>query len=165
MAMYASWAHGNALTVESPENLMRVGYLGWGAHMQVRESKSTWFHIPIPTPVIVGGKRTSINRVFLLFETEGTIDKVHVYDGPSKIEEFNNLSRQGNHLLTLGNRNTFPLTFPHNVKWGIGISFFFTATGGFEGSSAGSRLILGSAGADFSDSSFSFFDLFAFLRK
>jgi len=33
MALHASWIHGNALAVESPESLTRVGHLGNGADM------------------------------------------------------------------------------------------------------------------------------------
>jgi hypothetical protein len=39
MRLYASWVHGNALTVETPENLAGVGHFGWGAvrHRQKSE--------------------------------------------------------------------------------------------------------------------------------
>ena len=39
MGFQASWIHGNALTVENPENLNRVGHFGWGADMEVKHGK------------------------------------------------------------------------------------------------------------------------------
>ena len=82
MGFHASWVHGNALTVENPENLNRVGHFGWGADMQVKPGKSSWFHIALPTPVILSDARSNLNRVFLMFETEqGSIRNVHVFDG------------------------------------------------------------------------------------
>jgi hypothetical protein len=150
MAMYASWVHGNALTVESPENLARVGHFGWGADMQIKPGKASWFHIPLPTPVIVGDKRTNAQRVFLLFRSDsGSIRNVHVYDGSSKVQEFNGLVLGGEHRLALDGQNTFNLAHPHNVAWGMGISFFFVADIGFDTTIPPSRLILGSAGGDF----------------
>jgi len=82
MPLYASWVHGNAVTVESPQNLDRVGHFGWGGDMMVRPGTDSWFHVPIPTPVIANDARTSLNRVFLLFNSNsGSISNVQVYDG------------------------------------------------------------------------------------
>jgi hypothetical protein len=39
MALYASWTHGNAITVESPENFASLGHVGWGADMLVRPAR------------------------------------------------------------------------------------------------------------------------------
>jgi hypothetical protein len=150
MAMQASWVHGNALTVESPENLARVGHFGWGADMAIQPGKGSWFHIPLPTPVIVNDVRTKLQRVFLLFDAvSGSIRNVHVYDGSSKLQEFNNLLFEGEHRLALDGQNTFNLATPHTVAWGIGISFFFIADIGFDTSIPPARLILGAAGGDF----------------
>lgn len=150
MAMHASWVHGNALTVESPENLARVGHYGWGADMLIRPGKGSWFHIPLPTPVIVGDVRTRLQRVFLLFKSvSGSIRDVHVYDGSSKPQEFNGGVHQGEHRLGLDGQNTFDLETPHTVVWGIGISFYFIADIGFDTQIAPAQLILASAGGDF----------------
>jgi hypothetical protein len=50
--LYASWVHGNAVTVETP-GVLDVGYYGWGGDMAIKPGAISWFHIPIPTPVIV----------------------------------------------------------------------------------------------------------------
>ncbi|MGE5444418.1 MAG: DUF6623 family protein [Ignavibacteriales bacterium] len=150
MPMHASWVHGNALTVESPENLARVGHYGWGADMLVQPGKGSWFHIALPTPVITGDIRTKLYRVFLLFRGDsGSIRNVHVYDGSSKIQEFNDLMFEGEHRLVLDGQNTFNLATPHTVAWGVGISFFFVASIGFDTTIPPARLILGAAGGDF----------------
>lgn len=150
MKLYASWTHGNALTVESPENLNRVGHSGWGADMSVKPGKSSWFHIALPTPVIVGDIRSQFQKFFLMFDGQGgRIQEVHVYDGSFKIQEFKGLQLNGEHRLSLEGANTFNLTAPHSVALGIGITFLFTADIGFDSPIPPSRLILAAAGADF----------------
>lgn len=152
MGLYASWTHGNAITVESPENLARVGYFGWGGDMLIRPGKSSWFHIPIPTPVITLEGRTKLQRVFLLFLTNqgfGTIRSVHVYDGASVVQKFDGLSLQGDHRGGLDGHNTFSMATPHTVAVGIGISFLCVAAIGFDSPIPPSAMTVASAGGDF----------------
>ena len=150
MPKYSSWVHGNALTVESPENLARVGHYGWGADMLIHPGKGSWFHVPLPTPVIVNNARTALERVFILFKSEwGSIRNVHVYDGSSKPQEFNDLVLQGEHRLSLDPQNTFVLEKPHKVAWGIGISFYFAADVDIDTPLPPARLIVGAAGGEF----------------
>lgn len=150
MVMHASWIHGNALTVETPEHLARVGHYGWGADMAIMSGQASWFHIPLASPVIVADARTQLHRVFVLFRSDsGSIRNVHVYDGSSKVQEFNDILLSGEHRLGLDGRNTFNLIRPHAVIWGIGISFFFIADIGFDSQIPPARLILGAAGGDF----------------
>jgi uncharacterized protein DUF6623 len=150
MGFHASWVHGNALTVENSENLNRVGHFGWGADMAVKPGKGSWFHIALPTPVILSNVRSSLIRVFLMFESEqGSIRNVHVYDGSFKVHEFNDLLIEGEHRLALDGMNTFNLANPHSVAFGIGVSFFFIASIGFDSAIPPSRLILASAGGDY----------------
>lgn len=150
MALHASWIHGNALTVENPGNLDRVGYFGWGADMSVKPGQSCWFHIPLATPVIVGDVRAKVQRLFLMFHTtEGSIRNVHIYDGSSIVEEMNGLMLEGEHRISLDSENTFNLRRPHTAVYGIGISFFFIANIGFDAAIPASRLIVSSAGGDF----------------
>ena len=118
--------------------------------MSVKPGKSSWFHIALPTPVIVGDVRSQLQKVFLLFDGQGgQIHEVHVYDGSSKVQEFKGLNLSGEHRLSLDGANTFNLATPHTVIWGIGITFSFTADIGFDSSIPPSRLILGAAGGDF----------------
>jgi hypothetical protein len=118
--------------------------------MRIVPGKSSWFHVPLPTPVILDGNRSSLIRVFLMFETEqGSIRNVHVYDGSSKVQEFNDLFLQGEHRINLDGANTFTLSQPHSVIFGIGVSLFFVADIGFDSNIPPPRLILGSAGGDY----------------
>lgn len=152
MALYASWTHGNALTVENPENLAKVGHFGWGADMLVQPGKASWFHIPLPTPVIVNDVRTKVQKLFVMFRTDpggGQIRNVHVYDGSGKVQEFNGLHLSGEHRGALDGQNTFNLSAPHTVVWGMGISFFFQASVGIDSPIPPSRMIVASAGGDF----------------
>ncbi|MFB9394169.1 DUF6623 family protein [Streptomyces coeruleoprunus] len=152
MALHASWVHGNAVTVESPEVLARQGHFGWGGDMEILPGKSSWFHITVPTPVIVSDVRTKLIKVFVLFRTDphrGRIRNVHVWDGSEKIQEFNDLSSEGEHRTGLDAQNTFSLNQPHTVIFGIGISFKCSAAIGFDTPIGSSRLIIATAGGDF----------------
>ena len=150
MSFHASWVHGTALTVENPENLIRIGYFGWGADMQIAPGKASWFHVPLPTPVIPNGTQSSLLRVFLMFETEqGSIRNVHVFDGSSRVQEFNDFNLTGDHLRGLDSVNTFNLSQPHGSLFGIGVSFLYIADIGFDSAIPPSRLILASAGGDY----------------
>jgi hypothetical protein len=145
------WVHGNALTVESPENLDSAGHYGWGADLVIEGGKASWFHIPLPTPVILHDARAQLLRVFILFESEegkGYIENVHIFDGSSKVQEFNGLHLEGPHRTHLDSENTFNLSKPHVVRFGIGITFRYLAAIGFD-SPVSSRLIVGTAGADY----------------
>jgi hypothetical protein len=150
--MNASWVHGNALTVESPENLSRVGHFGWGADLAIQPGKSSWFHLPLPTPVITSDARANLVRVFVMFKSDtgaGSIRNVHVYDGSSKVQEFNGLNLSGEHRTGVDGQNAFNLSAPHRVAWGIGVSFFFQAATGIDSPIPPARLIISAAGGDY----------------
>jgi hypothetical protein len=151
MAVHASWVHGNALTVESPENVVRMGHFGWGADLLVQSARASWFHIPLPTPVIVGDRRTTVQKLFLLFKTGpgGRIRNVHIYDGSSQVQQFNYVDVQGEHRLGLDGQNTFNLAHPHTVLWGMGISLYFDTAIGIDSPAPPAQLIVAAAGADF----------------
>jgi hypothetical protein len=151
MSLYASWIHGNAVMVESLESLARGSYCGWGADISITPGKNSWLHIPIPTPVIVADKRASVQKFFILFKIDpggGNIRNVHIFDGAFKVQEFNGLELQGDHLI-LDQQNTFILAQPHSVAWGMSISFFFQASDGSDSQASPAHLIVGSAGGDF----------------
>ncbi len=151
MAKYASWVHGNALTVESPDTVARMGHFGWGADVLLQPGQASWFHIALPTPVLVA-ERTKLQTAFLLFKTDPgkvCIQTVHVYDGSCLLQEFNDLHLEGAHHLEVDNQNTFRLPVPHELRFGVGISFFCVAPTGFENGASSTQLILAAAGADF----------------
>lgn len=149
MALHASWIHGNDVTVENPENLLKIGHFGWGKDVSITPGKASWFHIAIPTPVIVADTRTKIQKLFLLFETESCeIRNVHIWDGPNRIQTFDGVHLKGKHRTGIDATNTFNLSAPHTVLWGMSISFFVQAAIGID-SPITTRLIVSTAGGDF----------------
>ena len=111
--------------------------------------KASWFHIPLPTPVIVGDARTSVQKLFLMFLAQNCeIRAVHIYDGSSKVQELNGLHLSGEHRTGLDGQNTVNLSAPHTVIFGIGIAFLVQASIGFD-TPIRTRLIVASAGGDF----------------
>src|SRR5947209_18284513 len=118
--------------------------------MTIVPGKSSWFHIPLPTPVITNNAHATVQKLFLMFDAvSGNIRAVHIYDDSSKVQEFNELMLEGEHRTALDNANTFNLATPHTVIFGMGISFLFTAAIGFDTQIPPARLIIASAGGDF----------------
>jgi hypothetical protein len=117
------WIHGHAVRAQREGYALSKTYLGWGA--VYRTNGGEWFQIAIPTPVIVGSVDTTLQKVFVLFKTGGTakITAVHLWDGPTKIQEFEGLARSGDHSGKLDNDNTWMVT-PVHIKWGLGISVY-----------------------------------------
>ena len=72
-----------------------------------------------------------------------------VNDGLSKVQEFNDLLLEGEHLTALDGKNTFVLSTPHTVAWGIGISFYFVASIALDNIQNQPRPVLSAAGGDF----------------
>jgi hypothetical protein len=56
---------------------------------------------------------------------------------------------EGEHRLTLDGENTFQLSAPHSVVWGVGISFFVVAAIGIDSPIPDARLIVEAAGGDY----------------
>ncbi len=149
MSLHASWVHGNAVTVENPENCVAIGHYGWGGDVALIPGKASWFHLPLPTPVITAEGRTRVQRFFVMFSAENCqVRAVHIYDGSTKVQEFNDLHPEGDHRTGLDGANTFDLASPHTVLWGMGISFFVQASIGFD-TPITTRFIVASGGADF----------------
>lgn len=138
MLKYASWVHGNAVVLESPDTILVVRR-GLGTEMQFTfepgiTPQGTWCHIAIPTPVIINDVRMKVQTLFLLFKTgqHAGIDNVHVWDGPNRVATFdsvpgsgNSTRRSGNHSRSIDAQNTITLPTPHEVAFGLSISFTF----------------------------------------
>ena len=145
MPLQAFWTHGNALTIENTENLASATRFGWGTDITMKPGQASWFHIPLASPVIAGGGRTSLQRVFVLFKSEGgSITNVHLYDGAAKFKSFDGLAFQGDHRNAIDGANALELATPHTVAFGIGISFHFAAA-----PRSSATLSVATAGGDF----------------
>ncbi len=145
MAMQAFWTHGNALTIETADNLVSATRFGWGTDVVMKPGQASWFHVPLASPVIADGVRTRLQRVFVLFKSEGgSITNVHLYDGVAKFAAFDGIAFQGDHRNGLDGSNTLELASPHSVLFGIGISFRFAAA-----PRSSAQLSVATAGGDF----------------
>lgn len=159
---YSLFTHGNALEVETPENLASYIKVGWGVEIVFKEpvrenvnglqvfqeiGPGSWFHIPLTSTLTTFGKRSpQLDSVTILFKTSHCrIKNVHVWDGATIVQEFNNLGHfglKGSFLKTRDSDdvnpenpwsspqsfpNTLKLSRPHKVFSAIGLSFFACA--------------------------------------
>lgn len=149
MALHASWAHGNALTVENPENFVSIKHMGWGTDLEFFPGRQSWLHIPVPTPVIVKGVRAKVKTFFLLFNSDSAfLKEVHIFDGQNRVHTVKAGSSWGPHASGLDAQNTFTLPQPHSVLWGMGISFLVNGSTSFD-VVVKPKFTVVSAGADF----------------
>ena len=133
MSTTASWTHGNVTVLENPANqpISKVPR-GWGAQFTFPASNlntiSSWLHIPIPTPVLISDQRASVFRFFLLFDCNpgaGFISQVQLYDGGAQIASFDTILDGTAFQSQLLPQNTFLVTPPHSVNFGLSISFLY----------------------------------------
>ena len=64
------------------------------------------------------------------------------------MEQFNDLHLSGEHRTSLDAQNTFKLSEPHTVVWGMGITFLAQVSIGLD-TQINPQLIVSSAGGDF----------------
>jgi hypothetical protein len=156
MALTASWTHGNVTELEILNNPSIIKTpRGWGAEFSFPrspfETSEAWLHVPIPTPVLINDGRANVFRFFLLFSCDpnlGAIDRVQLYDGPGLIQSFDNLLLGGEaYLNQILPQNTFVLSQPHGVIFGLSISFHYFTSGGQQPPTA--LLTVSTAGCDF----------------
>ena len=90
----AMWAHGHGLQSKNPA--FAVGRVGWGGQIKQLGSQG-WYHLAIPTPVIVTDIRLRIDSAVIEFSggSQGVIHDVHVYDGKNRIARQDGLALQG----------------------------------------------------------------------
>jgi hypothetical protein len=111
----AMWVHGHSIQNEDPN--LTVGRIGWAGQLR-HPGTQGWFHLAIPTPVIVTDIRLRVDAAMIQFSTgsQGSIHSLHVYDGGTRIANFDNLNLTGTDQFS-----RFTLPRP-SVNWGIGIS-------------------------------------------
>lgn len=112
-----------------------------------------YFHIAIPTPVLVEDKRATLTSVHYLFDARDTarLTEVHVYDGPTHIKEkiFGwDGGQQGNHSGGLDASNGIPVN-RDGISWGITITLKFMAEVGQIPNTHNSIVYFPAFGADF----------------
>ena len=154
-ALYASWVHGSAVVpdqmgnppLEIVDGRSFTDVTGWrrgdGIFFRIRANNRLWFHVPIPTPVLVEDKRATLGRVMALFQiNNGRLDTVQVTDGRNIIRRHENLDIAGDHSGGLDNGNTFDVNHD-GIAVGVCFSLHFAA------GDAAADLIIVSAGGDF----------------
>jgi hypothetical protein len=143
----AMWVHGTIVEVENPGPWLNVNRAGWGTHFKTANS-SHWFHIPFTTPVILDDVRPLLGKIFVFYKTLGDakITNVHMYDGHKKVKSFDNLSLQGDHFANIDASNSWIISPPLTIWYGLGISVGvqFGKTG-----TAVPEIVFYTAGADF----------------
>jgi hypothetical protein len=90
MALTALWTHGNAVIPESPQLLTTLNRFGFGTEVKAQQGVSKmWFHVPMPSPIILNGARPKLVRVILLGKTDITscIRRVHIFDGSNRVQD------------------------------------------------------------------------------
>lgn len=118
------WVHGTAFNVEFPSRIYRTDVKGWGKEYWGNSNSFNWFHIAIPTTVITDNYRNSLVKAFVLYKTTGgaTITNIAIWDGPNLIKEYKNLNLNGNHSTRIDSSNTFVISPPKQLSWGLVIS-------------------------------------------
>jgi hypothetical protein len=123
MQQYSLFTHGNALAIETPQNLAFHIRVGWGTQIRFKEpvpentpfgtvfadqGPGSWFHMPLTSTLNTFGRANpQLDSITLLFETSHCrITNVHVYDGVEIVEQFNNLGQFGLHGAFLEARNS-----------------------------------------------------------
>lgn len=160
----ASWVHGNAVVMEHPPQedggVFDFNHFGWGSQIVMRPGFSRWFHISIPTPVLLDGTRMKLIRVFLQFSQirgfarSGSIQDAHLWDGQDRIAKLSDNDFKQTGFASLGPAfRTYEL--PRSREWffGVGLSFLLSGAGNVGGvfvdNSDAPVMVIASAGADF----------------
>jgi hypothetical protein len=152
--LFASWVPGYATVAQAmggpPLNWEGQNYTdvnghreGFGATFYLQGNQADWFHIPLPTPVIIEDQRASLSRVMVLLNLpEGAaLNSVHVWDGQTRILQLDGLVITGNHSGGLDSDNSFDVN-RENILWGVGISLLISCVGD-------SNVFIAGAGGDF----------------
>ena len=145
----AVWVHGTAVEAEDPGALNGIQRVGWGTSFQGKPKAFTWFHISIPTPVIINDVRPTLEKVFVFYRTNGaSIRSVHIYDGPRKIKAFDGLMLEGDRSGNIVPANTWAFDPPITLGFALGLSLGVQFAVGFD-SPITTEILFTTAGADF----------------
>ena len=144
------WVHGNAIVAETLHPALEqvtsdsgtlltytdiVGLRqGRGVTYQGLNQRGNfnWFHAVIPTPTVVDGRPTRLERIFVLYDTPEprsnpvSVREIHVWDGPDFIQAFDVKNGNAPHIgkpFVMG-ESQFEIdeARKREVSFGIGIS-------------------------------------------
>ena len=137
---YSLFTHGTALQIENMDNVTGFMKVGWGTiitlappviqvvgnNLRVIDDAGpgTWFHLPLTSTTTFESVTPSLDSVTLVFDAKHCrISNVHVYDGFSKIAEFEEDQVTGGFPRAI-KPGSLELAKPHQVRHGIWLSFF-----------------------------------------
>jgi hypothetical protein len=155
--MFASWVPAHGVSVEHGPNYFERR--GWGVTSSVAGNGSrfvdedgtvfhfNYFHISIPTPVIVEDRRATLHAVHYLFDARGgaRLTRVDVFDGPTELPSHTGLYVQGNHAGGLDANNGVEVN-RDGIAWGIGLTLKFEA---YEAEASSAMVYFSGFGGDF----------------
>lgn len=146
----AVWIHGSALIPERQGYFIAQAHRGYGSTLATHGKE--WVHFAIPTPVLVDGVRSRVEKVFVLYQTQGSsLVEIHLFDGAERFDngalDFSAKPMAGDHGEKLDSANSWSVA-AHSMKFGLGISVLVDFGPGKAGQSA-PRITFRSAGADF----------------
>lgn len=140
MALHALWTHGSVGVSHIFQSTIELGGLSLTPPVGASGGEGTVF-FPLPTPVIVGGHRAHVLRVFLLYElaaktsitavtvmdgqnTPGTCDPNGAGQGPFATPIAGPVSHTGVNCLQdlIDNRTRFNFAKPQQVFFGLVIA-------------------------------------------
>ena len=161
MLKAAVWVHGNIVQAQDPLAFVKIAGSGqygtregWGTTFNCKNAGwdwLTWFHFPMPTPVILDDIRPQLVKVFVLYQTYYTkVSHIHIYDGPQKVRAIDGLNLSGDHRLGVSPSNSWVIDPPITIGYGLGISVGVRFSDPPQaGPNDYSRILFTTAGADF----------------
>jgi len=157
----ASWVHGNAVVQELTQiedgAVLSFVHYGWGTQIRMRPGFSRWFHIPLPTPVMLDGYRMKLIRAFIHIRHIGAVQfeirDVHLYDGPHRVAAQSAGDFTAPPSVSIPDCQVYELFEPRVCAFGAGLSFNLAGIVSFDGLVVDERsnpwIVVSSAGADF----------------
>lgn len=125
--LHAFWVDGTNVRAQRQGYFLSSSMGGKGATFRTHTApgaRGEWFQWAIPTPVIIDGNRAAVQKVFVLYATEGTaqIRSIHVYDADRRIATFDDLALSGDHSRAIDGSNTWDVVPAQSMRFGLGIS-------------------------------------------
>lgn len=142
--MFASWAQGFSAANENPRT--RAFRQAFGVTFTLAANTDDFFHLALPTPVLVENVRATLDKVMILFNAQNTsfLFEVLVFDGPRNILTVREFQTRGDHAGGIDNKNSFSLVRPYpSISFGVGITLH-VSSGASE-----SKFFISSYGGDF----------------
>jgi len=87
-----AWVHGSSLHLENEGTLFTLKHFGFASEVTILQTAAktgNWVHFAVPTPTFIDGKRASLQRVIIAFDSAPSdglrIDRVDVWDASNRI--------------------------------------------------------------------------------